>query len=86
MSSPTFKSCIHGGCEALAGLRADSKANRQLNQCEQHFLRAYGKVMDKLRAAAAVQVDHRQTYFVLMCLNRAGLPGELGRSVVSCVA
>ena len=27
----------------------------------------------------AVQVDHRQTYFVLMCLNRAGLPGELGR-------
>ncbi len=69
--------------QLLTEIRIDSAASRRLTQSEKRFYRAYARMIAKLQG---IQVDHSQTYGVLMCLNRAGLPGDLGQKVISFVA
>ena len=65
---------------AISDGRQDSAMHRQLNSSKAKFKRDFAKMIEKLRC---VSVDHSQHAVVLMCLRRTGLPGELGKVVLS---
>ena len=61
------------------GARINSAAHRALDQNERRFLRASATMTERLKV---VKIDHSQTIPVLVCLNRVGLTGDLGRVII----
>ena len=75
-----FMDCVLAMPPARPGHAAIQK---RLAQCAARFWAKYAIAMRHLKA---VPVDHRQTYRLLLCLRRVGVPRDLERWIVGFLA